>query len=266
MALGLAKMLSIDFPLNFSSPFKAASIVEFWQRWHMTLSQYITDYLYSPIQFWISARRQSRGQKVTKKARATFEGFMQMIAFPTIVTMFIAGIWHGAGLQFLIFGLLHGAFMTIYHRWRQLRQQWALPVATGYWKYPAHSGSVLLTFLCVMITFVFFRSASSQDAMVMLERLALAHADPSAKLPTILGGIRSQWVKVFAGFVIVWAFPNTQQILSDFKPALKLASPDVEQHLIKWKPNMAWGLTLGLFILVALVQIQNPSTFLYFQF
>ena len=62
MALGLARMFSINFPLNFNSPYKASSIIEFWQRWHMTLSKYITDYLYSPVQFWIRDRRRSAGK------------------------------------------------------------------------------------------------------------------------------------------------------------------------------------------------------------
>ena len=118
MALGLARMFSIDFPLNFSSPYKATNIIDFWQRWHITLTQYITSYLYSPLQFWISARRQEQGKKVSRKAQATLEGFTSLIAFPMMFTFLIAGIWHGAGLQYVVFGCLHGSYLTINHAWR----------------------------------------------------------------------------------------------------------------------------------------------------
>jgi alginate O-acetyltransferase complex protein AlgI len=109
MAVGLARMFSIRFPLNFNSPYKATSIIDFWNRWHMTLTRYIMAYVYSPLLFWISRRRQENGKKVSKRAQATLEGFTHMIAFPTIFTLFLAGIWHGAGFQYLVYGLMPAA-------------------------------------------------------------------------------------------------------------------------------------------------------------
>ena len=109
MAVGLARMFSLDFPLNFDSPYKAHGIIEFWQRWHMTLSRYLNEYLYTPSLRWINARRMDRGKKVSRKAAATPEGFFEMVFIPTMWTMGIAGIWHGAGPQFCIFGLLQAS-------------------------------------------------------------------------------------------------------------------------------------------------------------
>ncbi len=106
MAIGLARMVSIEFPLNFASPYKASNIIDFWNRWHMTLTQYIMSYVFTPLQIKISSWRQSRGLKVSRKALATPSGFFQMIAFPTFFTMGIAGIWHGAGFQYILFGVL----------------------------------------------------------------------------------------------------------------------------------------------------------------
>ena len=265
MACGLARMFSIDFPLNFSSPYKAASIIEFWQRWHMTLTQYIGSYLYSPIQFLISARRQGQGKKVSRKAQATLEGFLQMVALPTVVTMFFAGIWHGAGLQFMVFGLLHGFYLTINHGWRIFRHARKLPDLTGAPGIISRVGRVMLTFLCVLFSLVFFRASSFQEGVAIIKRLALTHSNNP---PLILPVTREQLIQLTVAAIIVWSFPNTQQILARYKPALALAPSDQGSRRLSlyWKPSLLWGLVLGSVILVALVNLQNPSSFLYFQF
>ncbi len=267
MALGLARMFSIDFPLNFASPYKSASIIEFWQRWHMTLSQYIGSYLYSPIQFWISRRRQDRGKKVSRKAQATMEGFTQMIAFPTILTMFIAGIWHGAGFQFLVFGFLHGVYLTINHGWRSFRHQRGIKGPEGVWRWPVRGISVLLTFSCVLSTLVFFRAADVHEAMLLLKRMVFIHFGESGS-PVAVGHSSGDVVRIAVGLVIVWVFPNTQQILARYKPSLALAPPDQEPGWLPifWEPNLTWALVLGSVAFVSAVRLQNPSSFLYFQF
>ena len=264
MALGLARMFSIDFPLNFSSPYKAASIIEFWQRWHITLSEYIGSYLYSPIQFWVSGRRQSQGKKVSRKAQATVEGFAQMVAFPTLTAMFIAGIWHGAGLQFLVFGLLHGTYLTVNHGWRIWRHHRGFKPAEGVAAMGTRVLSTLITFLCVVVSLVFFRSAGLHDAMRMLEQMALLHhgTDMGFVLTT------SELAKLITLMAAVWVLPNTQQMLARYKPALHLAPTDEGRRWIPvyWTMSLPWGMALGVAVFVALVLMQNPSTFLYFQF
>ena len=184
MALGLARMFSIDFPLNFSSPYKATNIIDFWQRWHITLTQYITTYVYSPVQFWISARRQAAGKKVSRKAQSTPEGFASMIAFPMLFTMFIAGLWHGAGFQYIMYGILHGSYLTVNHGWRLFRHKKvgqsgaAEPVQGKAARLLGVAGSVLLTFACVLVGQIFFRpavpptpSASLRGCWVLTARL-----------------------------------------------------------------------------------------------
>jgi alginate O-acetyltransferase complex protein AlgI len=97
MALGLARIFSIRFPLNFDSPYKATSVTEYWQRWHMTLTRYVTLYLYNPILLSVQRRRMAAGKKVSRKALGTVSGFSAMVAFPTMITMLLTGLWHGAG-------------------------------------------------------------------------------------------------------------------------------------------------------------------------
>ena len=118
MALGLAKMFGIRFPLNFNSPYKAGSIIEFWARWHMTLTRYLTAYLYYPVAMAVSKWRTERNLPVGTQGVATPGGFAGSIILPTVYTMGLAGIWHGAGFQFLVFGLLHAMYLSVNHAWR----------------------------------------------------------------------------------------------------------------------------------------------------
>ena len=105
MALGLAKMFGIRFPLNFNSPYKAGNIIEFWARWHMTLTRYITAYLYYPVAVAVNQWRTNRNLPVGSAGLKTAGGFAGSIALPTLFTMTLAGVWHGAGFQFVVFGL-----------------------------------------------------------------------------------------------------------------------------------------------------------------
>ena len=258
-------MLSIDFPLNFSSPYKARNIIDFWQRWHMTLTQYITSYVYTPMQFSITRRRRLAGKPVTRKAQATAEGFFHMVALPTTLSMFIAGIWHGAGLQFLVFGVLHGVYLTVAHAWRIFRHQQE-PKRPGRLRGALNHGfAVLLTFGCVVLAQVFFRAPNTSDALLLLGRML--HLP--MVVPTVnVGSSRAYVMEMILGFIIVWAFPNTQQILARFKPALRLAPTDELPRLIPiyWAPSARWGLLLGGALMYALIGMQKASTFLYFQF
>jgi D-alanyl-lipoteichoic acid acyltransferase DltB (MBOAT superfamily) len=258
MALGLARMFSIDFPLNFSSPYKSASIIDFWQRWHMTLTRYITVYIYNPTSLWIRRRRMAKGLKISVKALATRAGFLDMVVVPTMLTLLLAGIWHGAGLQFAIFGALHGIYLSVNHAWNIFRK----PVEAQSRSLPGHCGAVLLTFLAVLLGQVFFRANNTGDALVLLAGLVGRRGWGSSSVPL------RDWAQLVAGFVIVWAFPNTQQILLKFKPALEVTRADMETRLIPifWNPTVAWAGALGIAFFAALIRLQDPTTFLYFQF
>ena len=274
MALGLARMFSIDFPLNFSSPYKASNIIDFWQRWHMTLTRYITAYVYTPLQRWISARRQAKGKKVSRKALATPEGFLSMTAFPMLFTMGVAGVWHGAGLQYVVFGLLHGVYLTVNHGWRVIRHS-RMGNTTVSARSPVSEAAVRIacvlgTFVCVLIAQVFFRAGSCSQALSVLAGMSGMHG---LGLRTGLPGeshavVARQLMKIVAGFAIVWFFPNTQQLLSNFKPSLERNawSPPAAATPLPWRPSAFWALTLSALLFVALVGMQEPTTFLYFQF
>ena len=184
MAIGLARMFNIRFPLNFNSPYKATGIIDYWQRFHMTLTRYLTLYLFNPMALWTTRRRAASGKDVSRKASASLGGFASMVLMPTMITMTLAGIWHGAGLQFLVFGMLHGAFISINHAWRILGGEHAQ--ADGKL---IHAGYVLLTYVCACVGFVFFRAPSLDAAVQMLGGMAGLHGiGPALPLPEALAG------------------------------------------------------------------------------
>lgn len=286
MAIGLARMFNIRFPLNFSSPYKSASIIEYWQRWHMTLTRYLTLYLYNPIALAVTRRRVSRGLPITRKAYATPHGFATLVAMPTFVTMGLAGIWHGAGAQFIVFGLLHATYLTVNHAWRVWR-----PVKG---KIPdgilRHVGKVTLTYLVVLVAAVFFRAPSCGSALDLLAGMTGLNGNgPGLYLPGLAAGVtrevliglgmvaapngesvpfgatlaRGLWLAML--YAIVWFMPNTQQIMSRYAPALERVQP--------WGPSWAtmqmrpiWAVALGVGLMLGILATSGTAEFLYFQF
>ena len=260
MAIGLARMLNVIFPQNFDSPFKSPSIIEFWQRWHMTLTRFINLYLYNWIALAIVRSRTTRGLGINRKAQATPSGFLSMIVVPTFITMSLIGIWHGAGLQFAVFGLLHSVFLVINHAWRVFR-----PIATRT-KAGTMLGtlerlaSVLLTYLCAMIGMVFFRSASVDNGIEMLAGMFGQHG-----FGTSFGSGSRELLWIILLYAIVWGLPNTQQLLDRYEPVLG----SVRRYPIgwlRWRANLTWGILLGAGFGVALLAMGGTSEFIYFQF
>jgi alginate O-acetyltransferase complex protein AlgI len=288
MAIGLARMFNVRFPMNFNSPYKAASIIELWQRWHMTLSRYLALYVYNPLALAITRRRLSRNLGIGRAAQATPSGFATLVVVPTVLTMSLAGLWHGAGLQYLVFGLLHGFYLSVNHALRILRPH-RVPAAGE--KKLLHAMKVLLTFMAALLALVFFRSPSVGAAMQFLGGMAGLHGFDAVTLPGVilshlgkLGSVlladgiakatssiefidqAAALVWVFILFVVVWCFPNTQQIMYRFGPTLGRANPGPFRGALSWKPNAAWACAVGAMLSLGILSLGGTSEFLYFQF
>jgi D-alanyl-lipoteichoic acid acyltransferase DltB (MBOAT superfamily) len=259
MAIGLARMFSIQFPLNFNSPYKARNIIDFWQRWHMTLTRYITLYVYNPITTWVMRKRIAAGKKTSRKALATPGGFSSMIAMPMMFTMTAAGIWHGAGLQYVVFGVLHGLYLTVSHAWRTFGVK--LPATVPVWQRRGTVViSVLLTFVCVLVAQVFFRADSISEAAAVLRAMAGLNGFGSPDGFTHLAAMATSMAHSFSGYplliavllVVVWLAPNTQEII---------------------ERSSGWHIPLELraaiysaAIYLLLFRSAKPQSFIYFQF
>jgi alginate O-acetyltransferase complex protein AlgI len=261
MAIGLARMFSVRFPLNFNSPYKARSVIEYWQRWHMTLTRYLMFCLYDPIALRMTRRRRSHGLGVNREAQATPFGFAQMVLLPTFVTMTLAGIWHGSGLTFLVFGLLHAVYISANHAWRILRparKTAETPIGIA--------GQVLLTYLCVLLGSVVFRAPSLTAAFDVVAGMLGFHgisvAMPDARAAMHVASSIA-WLALL--YTIVWGAPNTQQIMRDYAPALGRiqAGP---LPLLRWHPGLRWAAAFGCAATLGLLSIGGTGEFLYFQF
>lgn len=270
MALGLARMFSIRFPLNFDSPYKSTSVTEYWQRWHMTLTRYITQYLYNPILLAIQRRRLAAGKGTSRKAIATFSGFTSIVAFPTMVTMLLTGIWHGAGLQFVLFGVIHGVYLIANQAWRHFRPRPKSSVAPRRPAGATRLAMMIGVYLQVAFALIFFRSESLGAAFHLLSDI-FGHNGVGSMEQLLAGSM------AFALFPIVWFFPNTQQILGQETGAHAVPASPGTPHVnpppaptallwLRWRPNTAWLLLMVVIFFASLANLDPHAQFLYFQF
>ena len=271
MACGLALMFGIRFPANFNSPYRAASIIDFWQRWHMTLTRYLTLYLYNPIALWVSRRRVAQGKSVSRKAIATPSGFLSMIALPTFFTMFLAGVWHGAGLTFIIFGLLHALYLTINHAWRSFGPRIPEKPPHPAMHLIATVAKVALTYLAVLVAQVFFRASNVHTAFRLLAGMTgvygfSVHAPNEVTVDVTTPHLAAMHVVfLFVLFLVAWFMPNSLQIVSKFNPTLSDIRPD-SPVAFRGNRSVYWALGLGFVSAIALLEITGMTEFLYFRF
>ena len=254
MAMGTSLMFGIRLPVNFNSPYKAASIAEFWRRWHVTLQKFILDYLYTPLA--VSLTRKSLGWNLGR-----WTGFLFSGALPLLFVFMLIGLWHGAGWNFAVFGLMHGFYISVNEAWRLWRKKKkALPSSSKVTKVAA----VALTFLAVVIADVVFRAGSLDSVMrVYTGMLGLSSAanlitfSPLAVAAFILLGL------------LTWAAPNSMEITWRMRPALEPSPASIpirDIGRLAWQPSIASAIAFGILAIAALLALSNLSPFIYFQF
>ncbi len=273
MAIGLARMFGIRLPLNFNSPYKAISIIDFWRRWHITLSRFLRDYLYIPL----GGNRKGETRRFTN----------------LMITMLLGGLWHGAGWNFILFGLAHGTYIVICGAWIKVKKSISNNRVIKS-TVAANSIGRVITFLAVVLAFVPFRAESMDGTSNMLTAMLGGHG--LSLSPLLIGriGNAEQWLLehgvVFHGMFhnhvfgadprwgIAWVvtlllastlLPNTQQLLRRYRPALetyKNEIPCLRHRWVEWRPTAPWALiTFGIFI-ITILSLTQASEFLYFQF
>lgn len=247
MAIGLALMIGVQLPMNFHSPYKARNIADFWRRWHMTLSRLLRDYLYIPL----GGNRKGWARQQTN----------------LMVTMLLGGLWHGAGWTFVIWGGLHGLYLMVFHAWRR---------GVGYFfgaEQHAWLGRItapfawLLTFLAVVIAWVFFRADNVDAALSMLRGMAGLNGallpDQIIGFMPVLGQLADGAGKVpYLGDGTVMGCVEMSLMLP-LGLALALAAPTLPELRANWR--------YALIVPCAALALQrvlygSASPFLYFQF
>jgi D-alanyl-lipoteichoic acid acyltransferase DltB (MBOAT superfamily) len=276
MAIGLARVFGVKFPANFDSPYKSTSIIEFWQRWHISLTQYLTIYIYNPLTLWVMRYRQRHGYSVSRKAVATGVGFLSIVVLPTFMTTTVAGVWHGAGINFLAYGLIHGSFLCVNHAWRIFGPKMVASATNSFLALGTRLAKRLVTYLCVVSAFVFFRAHSFEDALAILKHLWWIGDDSVIGVGDIISRAAIRYF--FLASIIVWCLPNTLQLLSNWSPTTTTihawggpfpASESVAMQLkglTNWKPTVGWSIVIGLVFTIALLALNGTTEFIYFQF
>jgi len=251
MAIGIAYMFGVKLPINFDSPYKATSIIDFWRRWHITLSRFLRDYLY----FALGGNRKGNIRRYIN----------------LFLTMLLGGIWHGAGWTFVAWGMLHGTYLIINHAWRKIRKD--------IFKWPEYAGggeitvARILTLLAIIVGWVYFRADSINGANHLILTMSGSNG---VSLPTDLA-VKLSWLNnigfvfngMFSGssaelgegikwimliFIIAIALPNTQQILNYKNTTAIIKAPYI------------LGLCLGIGFYYIFTRLSAEAEFLYFNF
>jgi len=288
MALGLARFFGIRLPANFDSPLKATNIIDFWLRWHMTLTRFLTAYLYNPLALWLTRRRMAKGLPGVGGRRTSLGAFLQLLAGPTLLTMFVSGLWHGAGYLFLLWGLLHGVYLSVCHAWRLYgpKTSWS---KERYERLMRPTGFVI-TFLSVAVAMILFRSTDANAARELLQGMAglngislpeqvLVQLGPmkeplsgfveaSADMSARDLAVAVAWMGVLLATALL--LPNSLQLMGRYGPALGVRpEPAARPSYIRsfdWAPTVAWALVLSSLAAASVLRLGGKSEFLYWQF
>ena len=236
MAIGVSRMLGFQIPFNFDSPYKAANVSEFWTRWHISLSRFLRNYLYIPL----GGNRHGQLNRYRN----------------LMLTMLLGGLWHGSNWTFVIWGGLHGLFLCVQHGWQTWRGE-GRPAPTR----AVRLFSQVLTFLAILVTWVFFRATDLGSALEVLR--GLIGLNGLAVNPAIGSG---ELAMVALGAFIAFLMPNTNQIVlyvgNRFPQALAafcLIRP-------QWRPNRGWALAMGILLVIGILNMDKTADFIYAQF
>jgi alginate O-acetyltransferase complex protein AlgI len=252
MAVGAALMMGIRLPLNFDSPYKSTSIIEFWRRWHMTLSRFLKEYIYFPL----------GGSR-----RGTVRHYVNLMA-----VMLIGGFWHGAGWTFLVWGGLHGFYLLVNHAWRN-----AVPMVP----FRLHAPRVVTAPFCWMTTFgavcvawVFFRSDNVSTALSVIRGMAgLNGVNLVDRHRVYFGPFAPRLEAVGIHFVpaadTTLHFMAYGYVIAAVAACLLLHNTQtLAERLSRLSPrqNLALASALGTLAAITVCELERPSEFLYFNF
>ncbi len=242
MAIGIGRMFGIRLPLNFNSPYKSTGIIDFWRRWHMTLSRFLRDYLYIPL----------GGNRLGPQRRYT----------NMMIVMLLGGLWHGAGWNFVAWGALHGSYLGINHAWRAWRGDRLSDTLA------ARCASGLLTFVAVVVAWVFFRAADfAAAASIIRAMVELPGVTPGALLGSLtLDRAVLAWIAVL--YAVAVLLPNTQQFMRVFMgDGFYRIRPQAGWFgRFVWQGSPAAAVWVAALTVLAVASLWQPSVFLYYQF
>jgi len=252
MAIGLALMFGIILPFNFTSPYKVNSIIDYWKNWHITLSNFINNYIFYPFSFFLN-------QFIKPNSKLNIN---LLIILPVIFAFSISGIWHGSSWNFLIWGLIHSILIIINYYYRYLFSNF------NFYKYRVTKFSnKILLFLSITLSWVPFRADNFSDMIIIIKsifglnsEIKLFEENSSNLLIQILPNFITlpliNYFILFLSLIIVFKFKNIKEIFYDKK-----------SNTFNYKLSFNSGLSYGLLSLIIIIFYSNNNQpFIYFQF
>jgi alginate O-acetyltransferase complex protein AlgI len=243
MALGCARMMGITLPLNFNSPYKASSIIDFWRRWHITLSRFIRDYLYLPL-------GGSRGGQLRMHLNL-------------VVVMVLAGLWHGAAWNFVVWGALHAVMLSVNHLWRAVLGSTKFGAGPAYLHLCAGALARIVTFGCVVVAWIPFRADSLPAAFQMMAAAVGLGTHAPLQMPNATALAWLAAMLIFVNFL-----PNSCELFRKYESALLEPRVQFKAEYAKlvWAPTWRWAAFCGVLCVVCVLTYSRASPFIYFQF
>ena len=248
----------------------------------MTLTRFLTAYVYNPMALTLTRARAARRLPMLRARGSDPLAFLHVLAFPTLTTMLISGLWHGAGYTFILWGGLHGLYLVLNHAWRQYGPRPKGDVAS-----PAGAlAGFAITFLAVVSAMVLFRAPDLASAGNILagmaglnglglpERLAGIAGGPAMTLAdgaVPMGAFATAAAYLLALLAIALLMPNSLQILSAYEPVLYMPKrpplmPAGIWRPLVWRPTAAWMALFAAIAAVSMIRLTGKSEFLYWQF
>lgn len=254
IAVGLAGICGLTLPWNFNSPYKAVSIVDFWDRWHMSLSRWLQTFLFTPLM--LSLSRMAGATRLLGLSTLTWA-----YAAATIVTMLLCGVWHGVGVTFIVWGLMHGVLLAVHRVWREVKRP---PGGRRVWMLRA------VTFAAVTLAWVPFRSPTMTAAANLWWALIGGNGGfVPGSAPGVLRGLSPAYLAgwMLAGMVVVWGLPSTKEWMERTPADRRRGSAFSEVLCLSgWRPNVRMALAVSVLFLYAILSLQGKSEFIYLGF
>ncbi|HTH16789.1 MAG TPA: MBOAT family O-acyltransferase [Magnetospirillum sp.] len=250
MAIGLAAMFGIGLPVNFLSPYKSRSIIEFWRRWHVTLSHFLRVYLYFPL-------GGSRCGPVRRQVNL-------------MVVMLLGGLWHGAAWTFVAWGALHGAYLVVNHLWRAFAERLAWR-PSGALVPALASLSWAVSFVAVVAAWVLFRADSFAAASTVLTAMfapdRLAHLAAWSPDTSLIPRVANAGPWLAAAFAVALLLPNSRELLGPAFPCVEAQPAVLPKHrYLAWRPTPLWAAWGAMCLVLGVLGLSRPQVFIYFQF
>lgn len=268
MAIGTARMFGVIMPLNFHSPLRSQSVVEIWRRWHVTLGRWVQSYVFQPISIPLARRAAVQGY-------GKYATLALAVIVPTMISMLIVGVWHGAGWPFVVFGLMQGFYMSVNETWTTLRRK-----ARKGRKGPRAAWKVGLSRMATTLAFVASIVPFGQPTLASANRMFAAMVGMGDGLLVIPAdwplGATVAFVIVVVCYAALFLVPNSHQIMDRFEPVLEWSSrwrkidpprADPPRIDLAWRMTPGWAVATGVVLFLGFAFImRGTATFIYFNF